>query len=246
MTDRAYIYAEDIGYFIFDIDGTTTHQLESDITDHYVEDNTAVQDHIALRPEEITLKNYQGELLFGFNDLSVINSQKLLKPIDNSLTSIVKENTTVQTNQKKTIINNTVISKLRPLNNSIIVSSTGNRQQGAYNFFKSLRKKRILVSVNTPYGYLTNMFFKSITPFQDEDSRFISTFTLTLKQMNFVDTIVVPFDATKNNSNTVIQQQNQVTSRIQGKTTNSLVINKNYSSDKSVLTNLVKQIYAPL
>ena len=138
MTDRAYIYAEDIGYFIFDIDGTVTHQLESDITDHYVEDNTAVQDHIALRPEKITLKNYQGELLFGNDNLAVTNAQRIIRPSDPSFMAITKENITVQTNQKKNAITNKFISQLRPLNNTVITSAAGSRQQSAYNFFKKL------------------------------------------------------------------------------------------------------------
>lgn len=38
--------------------------FQSDITDHYIEDNTPVQDHIALKPIEITLQGYQGEYFY--------------------------------------------------------------------------------------------------------------------------------------------------------------------------------------
>ena len=51
-----------IAGFLFDLQADDEIHLQSDITDHYVEDNTAIQDHIALRPEEITLKGLVAEL----------------------------------------------------------------------------------------------------------------------------------------------------------------------------------------
>jgi len=52
-----------INGFVFDVEGSVKHDAVSDITDHYVENNTPVQDHIALKPLKITLKNYQGEII---------------------------------------------------------------------------------------------------------------------------------------------------------------------------------------
>ncbi len=39
-----------IGAFVFDYAGEVSSELHADITDHYTEDNTVVQDHIALNP----------------------------------------------------------------------------------------------------------------------------------------------------------------------------------------------------
>lgn len=39
--------------------------MSSDITDHYIEDNSPVQDHIACKPIEITLQGYQGEYFYA-------------------------------------------------------------------------------------------------------------------------------------------------------------------------------------
>src|SRR5437660_1633968 len=47
---------------LFHYEGENTAALESDITDHYVEDNTAIQDQIALRPVLITTQGFIGEL----------------------------------------------------------------------------------------------------------------------------------------------------------------------------------------
>lgn len=48
--------------FLFDYEGENSITLDSDITDHFVEDNTAIQDQISLRPEMISTRGYVGEL----------------------------------------------------------------------------------------------------------------------------------------------------------------------------------------
>src|SRR5271170_7629799 len=47
---------------LFHYEGEQTVALESDITDHYIEDNTAIQDQIALKPVMITTHGFIGEL----------------------------------------------------------------------------------------------------------------------------------------------------------------------------------------
>lgn len=48
---------------IFDIAKDWSVDLTSDITDYYVENNSPVQDHIALHPKMVTISGYQGELI---------------------------------------------------------------------------------------------------------------------------------------------------------------------------------------
>ncbi len=47
---------------LFHYEGEQSVLIQSDITDHYIEDNTAIQDQIALRPEEVNTQGYIGEL----------------------------------------------------------------------------------------------------------------------------------------------------------------------------------------
>lgn len=68
---------------LFHYEGEQTVAIESDITDHYVEDNTAVQDQIALRPETITTHGFIGEL----NDVPPA-ALAILQMAANSLTAI--------------------------------------------------------------------------------------------------------------------------------------------------------------
>lgn len=52
-----------IAGFLFDIPGDEWIELESQITDHYTEANTAIQDNIALSPEKVTVKGIIAELV---------------------------------------------------------------------------------------------------------------------------------------------------------------------------------------
>jgi hypothetical protein len=52
-----------IAGFLFDIELDSKIELTSDITDNFVENNTAVQDHIALRPETVTFRGIVAELV---------------------------------------------------------------------------------------------------------------------------------------------------------------------------------------
>ena len=52
-------------------------------------------------------------------------------------------------------------------------------------YFKVFWEKKILFSVQTPFEFLQNMAIESIIARQDETTRYISDFTITLKQMRF-------------------------------------------------------------
>lgn len=52
-----------IAGFLFDIELEQKVELTSDITDHFVENNTAVNDHIGLRPEMVTFQGVVAELV---------------------------------------------------------------------------------------------------------------------------------------------------------------------------------------
>lgn len=54
-----------IAGFLFDIPGDEWIELESQITDHFTEANTAIQDNIALSPEKVTVKGLVAELVMG-------------------------------------------------------------------------------------------------------------------------------------------------------------------------------------
>ena len=65
--------ARGIGGFVFDIPDEAKVTLSADITDHWVEDNTTVNDQIAIKPDMIALSGFVGELPYIFPG-NVINS----------------------------------------------------------------------------------------------------------------------------------------------------------------------------
>jgi len=247
--NKAYIFVASYGYFVFDIDGTVTHTLESDITDHYLEDNTFMQDHWALKPEKVVLKNYQGEYLFTSPLTSppvqplTFTPQQLYIQASSKIPSIlIPVPKLPQMLQNKNKIQSSVLATMsRPIQR--IPLPQGLRQASVYNFFKNLRQARTLITVNTAYGNLTNMAIDNLVPFQDEDTQTLSEFTITLKQIHFVDVITVPFNGAVYNTNNGIQQQSNVNSRLQGQQVGGLpklpttTINNNNNSSKQYYKN---------
>ena len=61
-----------IDAFAFDYQTTNQVRLENEITDHYLEDNSAVQDHIAIKPNIVILRGYVAELVLKVNVISAV------------------------------------------------------------------------------------------------------------------------------------------------------------------------------
>lgn len=201
-----------IAGFYFDIANETDIVLQSEITDHYVEDNSAVQDHIANRPIELTLKYSMGELIYNPFESSYIESQDLENKLSAlevylpELTSGVQQiKNTVRTAGQPYLNNVKQVIDLWNLTNKSTPAET--RQQQAYLYFKSLWINKILVSVETPYEFFNNMAIKSIKTSQGADTRYISDFTISLKQYRTTSVNTIEFDASKYQSRTKQQRQ---------------------------------------
>lgn len=78
VTEKPH-YDNNILLSVFDIAKDWTVELSSNITDYYVENNTPVQDHIALAPKRITISGYQGELVTRTEQTSTLGLTALKK-----------------------------------------------------------------------------------------------------------------------------------------------------------------------
>lgn len=187
--------------FVFDLEGDTDINLSTEITDHYTENNSAVQDHIAVRPKRITLKNSVGELVYR-QDESTNNAlekavQKLTV-IDSYLPTLSNAGQQIKDALEGT---EETLSFNNLLNDATdIWGLTKNlnppipRQQQAYMYFKALCEQKILVSLQTPFEFATSMAIESVSARQEESSQWISDFTITLKEIRMVSTKTVPFE----------------------------------------------------
>ncbi len=217
-----------LGGFVFDVEGENTITLTSDITDHYLEDNSAVQDHIAIKPQIVTLRSYVGELVYQVDATTNTNLQKAVQkltilnaylPVLSKAAQQIQSSLTLGS---QSFTSGGVLklasSALRPpiLNNIVDLwaltknlNPAASKQQQAYLYFKALQEQKILVSLQTPFEFVTNMAIESIVATQTEDTRTMSDFSVTLKKIRTVSVRSIEFDPNKYQNRS--QQQAQGT-----------------------------------
>ena len=181
--------------FLFHTEGENRMELRTDITDHYVENNTAIQDHAAFPPIKVMVHGFIGEL----NDLLPLSSpviaaiNAVLAPIDVFAPnlSITAQNALNNANSAYTQIQNAANAAVSAWN-SLAAQGTQNKQQAAFQWWANARLQRWLFNVQTPWCVMRNMMPESIVPVQPEDSVSITDFFITFKEMRFADTTSTP------------------------------------------------------
>lgn len=201
---------------LFHIEGENAARLASGITDHYVEDNTAIANQISLAPEEITVNGFIGEL----NDVIPqefrplkIAAEKLtsIAAFEPSLseTAIIAYNTAFQAYQLAMSIANTAVSTWETISgdssniNQAVIGGEGetalqilqggtlknqNKQQIAFQQFYGYYRARTLFTVQTPWAVFQNMAIKNLNAIQDSETRMITDFEITFKAIRFAQT----------------------------------------------------------
>ncbi len=208
-----------LGGFLFDVQAESMANLSAEITDHYTEDNNAVQDHIAIRPKRITLRGYVGEL--------VVNNGQVVEPstteaLTQKLTDIsaylpllsaaaTQIQQTIQAPSASSLTLQGAANIYGAVVNLLPATGSGQKQQNAYTYFQSLMNQKILMGVQTPWEFITNMAIESIVAIQDENTTFISDFAITLKQMRFAQTLTTAFGIAQSLAGAAgVQAQNPV------------------------------------
>lgn len=189
---------------LFHYEGENTATLESDITDHYVENNSTISDQISIKPEIITVQGFVGELT---DALPKYNS--LVKGIQSKLTQLspyAPEFTT----SALIAINEAILAYQVVANATTAVQQTlawgsganqpknkfVNKQQYYFGQFYSWWKNRNLFTIQTPWAIFDNMAVKSLKAVQSGDTRMITDFEITFKKMYFINPQVVVNNAT--------------------------------------------------
>ncbi len=198
---------------LFNYEGEQVFAIESDITDHYVEDNTAVQDQIALRPEIVTTHGFIGEL----TDILPAPLQLIQQAADtliyiNSYTPSLSA--TALIDYQKALLDYEIISQAATTAVSAFSSIAGvlgfgdstqvgggntgvfeqgvnvvqNQQQTMFQQLYGYWVNRILFDVQTPWAIITNMAIKSVRAIQDAETRMITDFEVTFKKIRSAST----------------------------------------------------------
>jgi hypothetical protein len=190
---------EQIASFAFDYRETEEVLLESEITEHWLEDNTTASDHIGVRPTVVTLTGWVvelnmpkgilltilGALQSATNSLSVLPvflgaktpgaAQKIEQAISQA------QNVVVQVEQAVARA-----AQLANLLSGLLGGDSRDKQQKAYLQLKAYQQARIIFTVVTPFETHINMAIESIRATQPSDSTGWSKFIVRMKQINFV------------------------------------------------------------
>lgn len=194
---------------LFHYEGENNVSLESDITDHFVEDNTAIEDQIGLRPETVTVTGFIGELNnvlpLPLQILQTINNNlQLVTPYQPSVSQTGQNaiNAAFYAYQVASTIASSATSAWNSLaqtegsavgNSQISVLTVGaqavqNKQQLMFQQFYGYWANRNLFNIQTPWAIFTNMAIKSLRTIQDAETRTISSFEVTFKKIRTATT----------------------------------------------------------
>lgn len=197
---------------VFNYEGENVSTLKSDITDHYVEDNTAIQDQVALKPVIVKTEGFVGEL----NNIPPA-ALRALKEVADKLTPIpglapslsetaeLQYAKAFQTYQIAKNLANAAVGAWSSINGlvngggveNVINGSTEflppnpnqTQQQVYYSQFYGYWKTRTLFTVQTPWAVFQDMIIDELISTQDAETRTLSTFKVTFKQMRFASTL---------------------------------------------------------
>lgn len=190
--------------YVFHIEEENTFSLQSDVTDHYIENNTAIQDHIAIKPEIITVSGLISELTNIPDPVlePLKTAAEKLTPLGPflpslSATALIAFN---EAQQLYTIGKQAVESAKSAFDSLSSIASGGNvlaaiagktkptQQNILFTKFYTDWKNKTLFSVQTPWGEMSDMVIMSLRATQDADTRMVSTFELTFKKLRFAET----------------------------------------------------------
>lgn len=196
---------------IFHYEGENSGTFQSDITDHYVEDNTTLVDQVGLRPEEITVSGFIGELN---NVLPAV--LQALQTIANSLlvvdsyqpqvgiTAQQQLNQAVLLYESANSIANSAVSAWGSIATAFgsgdeLVNGSGvftvgssivqDLQQTMFQQFYGYWYNRTLFNIQTPWAIFQNMVIKTLKPIQDAETRTITNFEVTFKKIRTAQTL---------------------------------------------------------
>ena len=187
--------------------------LSSDVTDYYVENNSAIQNNIALNPEQITLNGLIAEkqlthvsllydLASSFNTMIAggggLIGGLLPNYIRSKITSIIAAATrALEAATAAAQIAENIFVKVAPL---IGAGGAGkaekvSKQTEAFEMLYGFWKSRTLLTVQTPWITFDNCAIVKVSFTQPESTESLSEISVTLKKIRFANVANDPFVA---------------------------------------------------
>lgn len=191
-----------IAGFKFHINQSEQINMENDVTDHYIDTGSAVQDHIARRPITITVSGFQGEYYYTIHPIEnmiskvvpVLSLVKQFLPKLSAVTTRIK----ARKNELPSITVSEDGTSTKTYQNSLLdkdfsgidlfqlfqdIYKLKSAQTRAFLFFEALWRSEALFSVETTWKRYDNMIIQKITPLRDNNAD-ITDFSITFKQIS--------------------------------------------------------------
>jgi hypothetical protein len=194
------VIAQNPPTLVFNYEGEQVVNLESDITDHYIEDNTTIQDQIALKPEIIQTHGYIGEL----NDV-IPKAVQPLKIAADKLTAVVAYEPTLtltalivlqQAQFAYQVASQSINAGVAAWSSITGSSKVQSKQQAMFQQFYGYWQKRTLFTVQTPWGIFQDCAIMGLRAIQDAETRVITDFEVRFKKLRFAKTTTISAQTT--------------------------------------------------
>jgi hypothetical protein len=208
--------ATGIAGFKFHVPETELVRFENEITDHYVDTGSAIQDHIVQKPIVITLNGLVGDYFYSNNKIEdflarIVPTLTLVKEFLPQITKTlgIKYGKDKLPKLKQVQVaggpqapialeahkNSFNLMDLFKLFQSLYKLKSA--QTRAFLFFECLWKSRTLFSIETTWKRYDNMAVQSIQAKRDNNAD-ITEFSITCKQITFANTLTLSADNQQN------------------------------------------------
>ena len=191
-----------ISGFLFDIPDRDSISVDWDITDHFTESNSFLNDHKVKKPVIITLSGFIGELVFR----APAGVEGAVQEISNRLETVeaylgdftpgaVQQAQRVVQQAQSTIsaINQTLDKVQNVVGFFDGEGPEETAQQKAFNQLNALGDE-VILTAQTPWKFYDDMTIQSLSFIQDSESELITDISVTLKQIRVSETKTTDFD----------------------------------------------------
>lgn len=224
------IGATGIAGFKFHVPQTEMVNFENEVTDHYTDTNSAIQDHIVQKPITITVSGLVGDYFYSNNEiedmvalitptLALVKeflpniTDKTVKRLTDAQSShinlpniqIPDENVYLQLRSEKNFEFN-IVDLFKLFQNLYKIKSAQTR---AFIFFECLWKSRARFSVETTWKRYDNMIVQRVQAKRDNNAD-ITEFSITFKQISLVG---VYTETIEQSANRMIQARSPIANK---------------------------------
>jgi hypothetical protein len=190
-----------ISGWVFDVPRGESITMTAEATDHYTEDGSFLTDHIVLKPIQITLSGFVGNLVYrvpqkGTVEYAADQATSRLLAVNSYLGPLTQGATQIAaavTSQVSYIANQVNALKKKASNvvdffkNGLSGNKEPDLQTVAYHELKALWKSKQIVSLQTYWEFFPTMAIVSITAQHDDATDDYTDISVTLKELRLVN-----------------------------------------------------------